>query len=58
VRRGIAAVGCQKGQGIITLVIRQPLVDEMPILKKMMHRQEFDGRDAQFGQKVDHRLGR
>jgi hypothetical protein len=58
VRRGITAVGGEKGQGVIAPVIRQPPVDEMPVVEKVMHRQEFDGGDAELGQIADRRLRR
>ena len=55
VRRGIAAVGRKKAEGVIAPVIGEAPVDEMPVVEKVVHRQQFDGGDPQVGQMADRR---
>ena len=56
VRCGIAAGGGAIGQGIVALVVRKSTLDQMPVIEKVVHRQQLNGRDAQACQVFDHNL--
>ena len=53
VHGGIATVGGKKSEGIIAPIIAEPPLEEMPIVEKVVHREELDGRDPQIGQMAD-----
>ena len=51
---GIAAVGREKADGVIAPVIGEPAIDQVFVPDEMMDRQQFDGRDAEILQMLDH----
>ena len=51
----IAGCGGEVAQGVVSPVIGQAAIQQMPVLHEMMHRHELDGRDAQFMQVLNRR---
>ncbi len=53
----VAQVGGEKRQRVISPVVAQPLLDEVPFVHVMMDRHQLDGRDAEAGEVLDGGLG-
>ena len=52
-RRRVAQIRRKETERVVAPVVRQTALDEVPVVGMMVHRQQFDGRDAQALQMID-----
>ena len=53
---GVARVGREKADRIVAPVVSQAFLEQMAVVDESVHRQQFDRRDAERLDVVDHRL--
>ncbi|CDK01815.1 hypothetical protein MIC448_90005 [Microbacterium sp. C448] len=53
--RGVGVVWCKEGDRVVAPVVREPLVLQGAVVDELVHRHEFDRRDPELVQMLDHR---
>ena len=56
--RRVAHVGREEAERVVAPVVVQAFLDQVPVVDKVMHRHQLDGRDAQAHQMIHDRGGR
>jgi hypothetical protein len=57
-RRRVAGLGGEECQGVVAPVVREPLLQQVPVVRVVMHREQLHGRHPQFLQVPDRRFRR
>ena len=53
--RRVGVLRGEEADRVVAPVVRQALVEQGAVLHELVHRHQFDGRDAEPGEVVDHR---